>query len=486
MAIGAIIGGAAAGGATSALLQPAMEILLQREYAALTPKIASPFELPQMLRRGSISEGQYYEFMARNGFDSQRASELLVLSEQFLSPLDYAVLWRRGVIADRDFHDLLKHIGLADYSIQHLKKLTEYFPGPADLIHFAVREVYSPDIRGKFGMDEDFPSRFAEEAEKIGVSREMAGNYWASHWELISVTQAFEMYHRRAGSIDKGLISREELDTLLRAKDIMPFWRDKLVEISHAPFTRVDVRRMYSMGEMSEEEVVSAYMDIGYDRARAEKLKNFTVREYSADLAGVTKSRVVSSYVRRIISREQAAEMLKQLGISPTGIEFELQLADYDIAEQEFEMLRADIESRYEMGDITIDDARNILQGANAPVPFIESTILKLQARVARKRKMPSRSDLTRWFENDIIDEGGYYEWMGRIGYSQEIIRLYMTEIMISGGAKKRKFLSIPAYKGWLKKGIINELEWRSIAAEMGVSQSDTERVLQEVGKSGG
>ena len=83
---------------------------------------------------------------------------------------------------------------------------------------------------------------------KAGLPEEQARNYWAAHWELPSAQMGYAMFQRR-------IIDHETLVMLLKSLDIMPFWRDKLIEMSYNPLTRVDVRRMYGLGVLSEEEV---------------------------------------------------------------------------------------------------------------------------------------------------------------------------------------------------------------------------------------
>ncbi|GAH79863.1 unnamed protein product, partial [marine sediment metagenome] len=74
-------------------------------------------------------------------------------------------------------------------------------------------------------------------AGKKGLSKEWSERYWAAHWNLPSPQQGFEMLHR-------GVINVSELNMLLRALDVMPFWRDKLTAIAFRRLTRVDIRRM--------------------------------------------------------------------------------------------------------------------------------------------------------------------------------------------------------------------------------------------------
>ena len=51
--------------------------------------------------------------------------------------------------------------------------------------------------------------------------------------------------------LHRGVIDTAELDMLLRAQDVMPFWRDRLTAIAYRPLTRVDVRRMYKQGVLN-------------------------------------------------------------------------------------------------------------------------------------------------------------------------------------------------------------------------------------------
>ena len=112
------------------------------------------------------------------------------------------------------------------------------YPGVPDLIRFAVREVYTPDIRDRFRMLEDYPDDFRLEARKAGLSPEDSQRYWAAHWDLPSISQGFEMFQRR-------IISEDDLKLLLRAQDVMPFWRDRLIHMSYRVKRLVDIDRFY-------------------------------------------------------------------------------------------------------------------------------------------------------------------------------------------------------------------------------------------------
>ncbi len=126
----------------------------------------------------------------------------------------------------RDLDADLKKIGIHPAYTDVYKTLAYPIPPVADIITMAVREAFSPEIARRFGQYEDYPPEFEEWAVKKGLTPEWSQRYWASHWSLPSANQGFEMLHR-------GVIDESELHLLLRALDIMPFWRDRLLQIAY-------------------------------------------------------------------------------------------------------------------------------------------------------------------------------------------------------------------------------------------------------------
>ncbi|GAI95370.1 unnamed protein product, partial [marine sediment metagenome] len=119
----------------------------------------------------------------------------------------------------------LKKIGIHPNYTDIYKTLAYQIPPVADIITMVVREAFTPSIAAKFGQYQDFPDDLKKYAGQKGLSEEWAKRYWAAHWALPSPQQGFEMLHR-------GVIEPSELDMLLRAQDVMPFWRDKLTAIA--------------------------------------------------------------------------------------------------------------------------------------------------------------------------------------------------------------------------------------------------------------
>ncbi|GAJ02949.1 unnamed protein product, partial [marine sediment metagenome] len=141
-----------------------------------------------------------------------------------------------------------------------------------------------------------------------------AERYWAAHWSLPSPQQGFEMLHR-------GVIGFDDLNMLLRALDVMPFWRDKLVEIAYRPLSRVDVRRMFKLGVLDVKGVRKAYTDIGYNPYNADLMTEFTIEYVKEAPKKISTTDALSAYKNHLIEVGELRNMLTDAGIQAEDIE---------------------------------------------------------------------------------------------------------------------------------------------------------------------
>lgn len=237
----------------------------------------------------------------------------------------------------------LRRIGIHPNYNHLYKELAYQIPPVADIITMAVREAFTPAIAARFGQYEDLPSEFVEWVGKKGLSREWAERYWAAHWSLPSPQQGFEMLHR-------GVIGEADLNMLMRALDIMPFWRDKLIQIAYRPLSRVDVRRMFALGVLDVSGVRKAYTDIGYNDYNADLMTQFTIR-YTEGIKERAEAAKIKTEERAEEAKEKAAqkeEEAQRKALIPKIAEwttaqtlkfFTMHLIDEERARLEFELL---------------------------------------------------------------------------------------------------------------------------------------------------
>lgn len=465
--------GAAASGNAGGLYPP-LERWMQQTANKSWPNAApSPSELVGLLRFGGLDQSVFLEKMHEWGFDSDWSLKLFESSQALLSAGDYVSLLRRKEIDESTFADKMKKLGFKSDEIKNVLKATEYFPPPDDLIRFAVRDVYTEATVSTFGLFDALPSKFVEEAAKSGLSAEFAKLYWGAHWQLPSLTMGYEMFHRN-------IIDGETLKLLMQTQDVMPFWRDKLLQLSYNPLTRVDVRRMFDAGVLDESGVNRAYLDIGYSPENAKALTDFTKKITSDESKGLTKDAVLRSYKDGLIDVAETTRLLKQLGLEQQTISFYLAMAEHEQQTQELDALVKELTAKWTLGLVDENAIRAQLSAHDAPASYIEQVVTRIQANQASRIKLPSRTDLERWFERDLISEEYYFESMVKLGYRREDARLYMAEIVNKRDHPERKFLGIAVYQRWLKSGILTPQEFEAIGLEMKLDSADIQRSITE------
>ena len=376
-------------------------------------------------QRHILSREQAINEIKMRGYNEARAETLIETG--FIVP-DAASLYAmnlRGLAPGANLVDRFQDAGYNVQDAEALDALKYFIPPPQDLITMSVRDVFTPEIVRKYRQDEDFPPDFAKWAKQQGISEFWARKYWQAHWVLPSVQMGYEMLHRR-------VITEAELKDLMRAQDIMPGWRDQLVEISYRPYTRVDIRRMHRVGVLSDNQVYESYRDIGYNDAKAKTLRDFTIElnrdddDIQEDLEGITRSSVLAAFKDGIITRQTTDDLLKEAGIGTQARLIYVTDAELDIERR----LRNDkvdiILIEFERGVTSESEA--VLQITLLALTRLEENEarLKLRKMAAKKVKLPSKADLDKFYKSDLIDGETYENELERLGYPDRWITKYL------------------------------------------------------------
>lgn len=315
----------------------------------------------------------------------------------------------------------LRKIGIHPDYFDLYKELAYIIPPVGDIITMAVREAFTPDIAAKFGQYEDFPKPLEEWAAKKGLSKEWAERYWAAHWSLPSPNQGFEMLHR-------GVINKDELNMLLRALDIMPFWRDKLTSIAYNVLTRVDIRRMYQTGVLNEGDVEQAYLESGYNEKDAKRLTEFTIKITQQTLSKFNSGDVIAAYADRKIDRSEAANLLMGLGIRSNDIPNILESADYKKKWEFADTQTKAIRNLYKRRVYDKTQAQNALQQLNIPSEQIDALLNQwfFELKEQEPALWTTAQTLT-FVKQGIITKQRANEELELLGYDAEHIKVYIA-----------------------------------------------------------
>jgi len=262
--------GQVVGSAISPMTIPIQQAILER----MQPVALTPAELAATVVQGYSTQDAAAKEAALSGLTRARFDQLFNIAGEPPGLGELLQLLNRNYMTDAEVTKAIQESRLKPKYTETVKKLRWILPPLQDVIRMGVREAWRDDVAAKYGYDEDTPPALAETAPKLGVDPDWMKRYWRAHWELPAITMVLEMLHRTA---ETG-ITPADVEEFLRVQDVPKYWRDKIRAVSYAPYTRVDVRRMYKTRVLDQNGVLNAYRALGYDEVRAKNLTEFTVR----------------------------------------------------------------------------------------------------------------------------------------------------------------------------------------------------------------
>jgi len=338
-----------------------------------------------------------------------------------LSPTSGITATWRELMTNEELDELLAKYGYTNEDIERIKKMEKFYPTVSDFITFMVRETFKEEIVKKYAYDEGYPEEIEPYTSKAGVDKEWVKHYWRAHWVLPSPTMGYEMLHR-------GIIDIKDLETLLKMADYLPYYVPKMIEIAYSPYTRVDIRRMYDEGVMKKDEVKRAYMDIGYDDARAEKLTQWTITDKLKTERDLTKSEILKLFEIEEIDFSTAKGFLISIGYSEDEADFILAIHTAKMKEDEINDKIDLITLMYEKGDIDYDTMIIKLDELNIPSFRRDKIVLKAIRAREKSIKRPTKEDILKWFYAGQITTEKAKELLSFINIPAQFIPLYMGE----------------------------------------------------------
>ncbi len=244
-----------------------------------------------------------YDKMRSHGIPPEETDKLLV-AKQLRFPSDIVgQLYLRDKEKYNKYWDDVAQLGVDVERIIALKELAYKIPGVQDIIRYVVKEAYSPEIYKAFGQDAEYPIIAEADAEKAGVRPDHLLKEWIAHWDLPSVGNGFEMLHR-------GEITQEQLSLLLKARDIMPFWRDKLTAISWSLPTRIEIRMMAQLGLVDK----AFIMDMLEKDGLAEEYRSAVA---DMNIVRGIRSDIQTRYTKKWINKDEVKAEIDSYGLDP-------------------------------------------------------------------------------------------------------------------------------------------------------------------------
>ena len=290
----------------------------------------------------------------------------------------------------------------------------------------AVREAFTPSIVSKFQLHAELPGEMVKWAKAQGLSEEWARAYWAAHWELPSLTMGFRMLHR-------DIIDQPTMELLIKTHDVSPFWRDKLIDLSYDPYTRVDIRRMYAVGIVKKEEVYRNYRDLGYDHEKATNLTTFTVALTNEAERDLTKTEVLWGYEVGYFDPQETDALLLIMGYDQVEADYYKTKVDHKRYQAMVKETVKYIKQQYTANQIDQNTVYAELSKIGLPAEQMNRYIKEWDIKKKAKPKLLTADRLAKFRKLEVIGDDDFVREMSGLGYSDLYVGWYLESIKRGG-----------------------------------------------------
>lgn len=409
-------------GLAMGLMQPIQRIVAQETDSYIHSARMTPGEAFAALKREAISETEYHNHLSDGGWSERLEEAWQILLSPLLEVGDVGRLFVREEMSEGDFDAEMDKRGYRGEEVSKIKTLLHVIPPLTDIISMAVREAFNPEMIQRFQLHAELPGEMVSWAKKQGLSLDWAKAYWASHWQLPPLRMGYEMLHR-------GEITEGEMRMLIKAHDVSPFWRDKLLAISYNPYTRVDVRRMHAAKVLGVEEVYRNYRDLGYDHERATKMTEFTVALNKGAERDLTKGDILYGYEVGYFSPGETDELLIALRYDQLEADYYKAKVDYKRYQAAVKETVKFIGQQYIANQIDENEVYAQLGALNLPAEQMNRYIREWDLKKKAKTKRLTAERLLKFRKAGVIGDGDFTSEMSGLGYSQRYIDWFLESL---------------------------------------------------------
>lgn len=463
----------------------------QKMNADIRPRIPGPGEVMRAVFVDPPSIGMWREIARAAGL---REEHIDLLLKSAYAPQDSGTIqslyFRRG--KDSPFaYKRLRENGLTDERIAEMIETWSVIPGVGDLITMMVKEAFNDSASALYGLDAEYPAIVESWGAKQGLDPDWIKRYWRAHWQHISPTQAFEMLHR--GIIDaegvadllkvldypvywRGKLIQLSYNPVTRV-DIRRMYQDGMVTIADVEeryrkigYDPEDARLLadwtaaeYGKTETTATatEVISAYTKGFLQRAEAvrmlvssrwpEEKINFQLQLADQKRSAAAQDDIVetlrAAFTAHVYDEDMVRSRLLSLDIGGDMVDgflsvwkMKRELIDEQTRRKEAisdleeirKVKRDSIKAALIGGEITEGKAITQLIADGFALDLAGALVAQWSGIQTVEDRLPTRSDLDRFYRAKLITETQYKSYMKRNGYPNDLSVLYFRAL--SGG----------------------------------------------------
>lgn len=396
--------------------------LMKKLNSQHTPNSPDP---GSVLRAAFLDESlspEVRRIMAENGLSKEDQDLMFISQYTPLDPDTVRQLYLRGLIPESQMLHRLTELGYTPERIEELTKLFDVLPPIQDISTMMTKEAFEEDQIAIMGLDRELPQSFIEYAGQHGLSKEWARRYWIMHWQQPGIQLMFQAYQRR-------FITEDDLKVFMKTIEIPPYLRDVMIKVAYNPLTRVDVRRMYEDGVLDIDQVYAAYLDHGYSPENATLMTQWTIRYAEPNEKELSRAQITDLMIEGHISRVDALSMLQKLGYPEHRANLLITYAEYKEIKDDIDEAINNVGVYFQNNIITKDEARQQLNNLAVPSNRVSLLIERWMIKNISETKLPSKTDLDKFYRKGIIDDNSYMQEMYKLGYSNKYIGWYLANL---------------------------------------------------------
>jgi hypothetical protein len=335
--------------------------------------------------------------------------------------LQLATMLRREYIDPQLYGRAVRELGyIRDRDADLAYRLTEQIPPPSDIVRMMVRDSADEALVAKFQLDDLFANKFngqlADWAKHQGIDTTYMKFLWRAHWSIPAPGQLATMLHRlsRLPQNDPAFVDMDTVKTALVQQDIAPFWQDKFIAISYNPLTRIDARRAFEIGALSEDDLKEAYLNLGYNSDNADVLVQFNKRN-------VNRTFMRRSEVKWLadgqISNGEFETAMKKWGASDEAIEDARMYADILASRGRRKNCIKLVEKRVKSGEINAKEAYLQLVNLGSDESVSAELVEGWQCEIKHTGKELSVAQISSLLDDGILSPQDFINRAKNLGY---------------------------------------------------------------------
>ena len=469
-------------------------------------------------------------------------------------------LKRRDLIDNSLFNFWMQQLGMDEDSvIETVSQLQYIIPEVDELIRFGTRHAFDPDIIKKYEFANEIPPTIEQWVRKKGLGMHVGFDkpqsvrvdggidparpatwfdlYWFAHWVYPSLSDGYTMLQRLYPASPRGPSPEskggntwtvDDMSTLLRSQDIPTYFRKRLMAISYIPLTRVDVRRMFKLKVLNEDEVYHAYRAQGYSDENAERLLRFTKaqagEEDNVKASGLKKEAICKWYTLGIIERSQAEQYLATLQLSDKAIELFLDNCDQEVKYEHVKKEMGYLKESFFQGAFKKEGIAGALQQLGIVDSRVQQYADDWDFERTVKRKQPAAAQFKEWLAAGLMLPDEVTARMQNLNFES----IYITNLikgvakstddknkkeqakllkqLLDAQTKQQKQSQKPAksqkpstaagpesgtkgeteanIKLWLQKKLVSEAQAKAMLEDIGIAEPIAELIVKGITKS--